>query len=64
MDAKLYTLLPILVHGVCCAYGQVVEEAEAMAAMGLLLKLCNTCGSGMMPWRPDCTECIAGLHAH
>ncbi len=59
----MHTLLPILVHGIRCAYGQVAEEAEAMAPMGLLLKLCNACGTGMMAWGPDRAECIASLHS-
>ena len=55
------TVIPVLIDSIGCPNGQVAEEAEAMAAMRLLLIFCDACGSRMMPRRPDCTEGIACL---
>ena len=62
-EGPWHTLVPVLAHGIGCTNGQVVQQAEAMAAMWLPLKLCDACGPCMVPRRPHCTEGIARLHA-
>ena len=54
-------MLPVLIDSIGCSNGQVAEQAEAVAAMRLLLIFCNACGPRMMPRRPHCTERIACL---
>ena len=62
-EGPWHTFVPVLAHGIGCTNSQVVQQAEAMAAMWLPLKLCDACGPCMVPWRPHCTEGIARLHA-
>ena len=58
------TMFPVLVDSIGCSNGQVAEQAEAVAAMRLLLVLCNACGPRMVPRRPHCAEGVACLRSH
>ena len=56
--------MSVSVHGISSCYGNVVEQAEAMAARGVIGTGHHPCGSRMVPRGADGTEGITHLQSH
>ena len=57
------TSMPVGVHCIGSCYGKVVQQAEAMAASGVIGTGHHPCGTRVMPWGPDRAESIPYLRA-
>lgn len=57
------TVMPVHVEGISAPNGQIVEQAEAMAAQWVIVTGDNACGARMVSWRPDSAERVPSLHS-
>ena len=55
------TVVAVGVQGVGAADGHVVQQAEAVAAVGVVLAADHPRGAGVVPWRPHSAESVPGL---
>ena len=57
------TSMPVGIHCIGSCYGKVVQQAEAMAASGVVSTGHHPCGTRVMPRGSDCAESIPYLRA-
>lgn len=55
-------MVAVDVESIGSANGNIVQQAEAVAALGLILTADYASGSCMVPWWPDRAEGVPGLH--
>lgn len=58
----VHTTVAVHIHSICSANGDVVEQAEAVRPMWVILARDDPGRPSVMSWRPDRAEHVASLH--